>query len=124
MRIFRFNTHLAKRIDKFDSQNAFVCPVLRTNGFVQVGCFFVQPEGRIGMHPAVTNQLLMVVQGKGWVRSNTSAPVFVEMGDAIYWEEGEWHEAGSDDGMMAFVWEGKTLNPGQFMLTQTSETLT
>jgi quercetin dioxygenase-like cupin family protein len=116
VRIFRFNTHLVQRIDKFDSHNAFVNPVLSTNGFVQVGCFFVQPSGLIGLHPAVANRLFIVVQGKGWVRSDASAPVFVEMGDAIYWEEGEWHEVGSDDGMMAFVVEGKTVNPGKFSL--------
>ena len=39
----------------------------------------------------------------------------IRAGQAAFWENGEWHSAGSDTGMIAIVVEGESLDPGQFM---------
>jgi hypothetical protein len=39
----------------------------------------------------------------------------VEPGMAVFWQEGEMHESGSDDGMTAIVAEGSRLDPERYL---------
>jgi hypothetical protein len=59
----------------------------------------------IGYHQATVPQLLLVVEGKGWVRGESSERTGIETGQGIDWEEGEWHAAGTETGMTAFIIE-------------------
>jgi hypothetical protein len=78
---------------------------------------YVGSKGVIGYHQAVTPQLFLIVEGKGWVRGGSSDERMpIGMGQAAFWEKGEWHESGTDTGMTAIVMEGETLIPSEFKL--------
>ena len=62
------------------------------------------PGGRIGMHPAVDEQLFILVAGEGDVRSGSEA-VHVVAGDAVRWLRGEEHETTTQTGLVAIVIE-------------------
>jgi quercetin dioxygenase-like cupin family protein len=62
------------------------------------------PGGRIGTHPAVDEQLFIVVAGEGDVRSGSDA-VHVVAGDAVRWSPGEEHEMTTETGLVAIVVE-------------------
>ena len=115
MQIFRFDREAARPIPAFGSTKAFIARGVRSPGSTQIGCFYLEPGGVIGYHQATCPQLLLVVQGEGWVRAGESGRVAVKTGDAVFWEAGEWHETGTDTGLMALPVEAEGLNPGQFM---------
>ena len=115
MHIFRFDRDSARPIPAFGSTNAYIARGVRTPGPTQIGCFYLEPGGVVGYHQATCPQLLLVVQGEGWVRAGDGARVPVKAGDALFWEAGEWHETGTDSGLTALPIEAEGLNPGQFM---------
>ena len=57
-------------------------------------------------------QLLAVVEGEGWIRGNDDGRTPIRVGDAVFWEAGEWHETGSEAGMVALVIESARLAAG------------
>lgn len=74
---------------------------------LHVGCMRLRPGGAVGYHQATTRQLFAVVEGTGWTRSGEAGrrePI--SAGGAVIWESGEWHEVGTDDGLVAIVVEG------------------
>ncbi|WP_326492584.1 cupin [Alicyclobacillus dauci] len=70
-----------------------------------IGCMHLESNGIIGFHQTITPQLLLVVNGEGWVRCDSEEKVYVTVGDAIFWQEGEWHETKTDTGLTAIVIE-------------------
>jgi quercetin dioxygenase-like cupin family protein len=70
------------------------------------------PGGVIGLHQATGPQLLAVVEGKGWFRGRDGERTSVGAGDAIFWDEGDWHETGTDAGLIAIVIESPHLSEG------------
>jgi quercetin dioxygenase-like cupin family protein len=71
----------------------------------------VQPGGMTSAHAAVTNQLFLVVEGEGWVRSAPGGPVVIKSGQAAFWTASENHESGSDTGMVVIILEGSDVGP-------------
>lgn len=65
--------------------------------------------GRVGLHPAARNQVLVVVSGAGEVRSGSEPPVAVRAGDVVSWRAGEEHETASSTGLVALVVEAPDL---------------
>ena len=61
-------------------------------------------------HSAVAPQLFVVVRGTGWVSGADGARDVIAAGEAVLWEQGEEHESGSDEGMMALVLESESLD--------------
>lgn len=118
LQVFRFDREAARPIPAFGSRNAFIARGVRTPGPTQIGCFYLEPGGVVGYHQTTTPQLLLVVQGEGWVRAGSEERLVVKAGDAIFWEAGEWHETGTDTGLVALPVEAEGLNPGQFMPTR------
>ncbi|KXG09278.1 hypothetical protein AT864_02508 [Anoxybacillus sp. P3H1B] len=47
--------------------------------------------------------------------------VFVKSGEAVFWEQGEWHESGSDQGMAAMIVQSEHLTPKYLIQLQVSE---
>ncbi len=74
-----------------------------------VAVAILAPDGAIGRHPAAVLQLFVVVEGSGWVAGGDTERVEVAAGDAVLWEAGEEHEAGTDAGMVALVVESNAL---------------
>ena len=106
-RTFRFDADLGRRVSKFGSD--FVLSRLFHSEELHVGCMRLGPGGLIGMHPAGTPQLLAVVEGEGWIRGEEGTKTRVSAGGAVFWEEGEMHETGTDAGLVAIVIETRML---------------
>jgi quercetin dioxygenase-like cupin family protein len=112
-RTFRFDAELGRRITQYGSD--FVMSRLFHSADIHVGCMRLGPGGRIGMHRASTPQLLAVVEGQGWTRGEDGEKTPISAGGAIFWEQGEMHETGTDSGMMAIVIEAAALRDGEHM---------
>jgi hypothetical protein len=69
--------------------------------------------GRIGRHPAVGRQVLLLVSGDATVSGQEGVSVELAPGQIAVWEPGELHETTSAAGMTAFVVEGDLgISPG------------
>jgi quercetin dioxygenase-like cupin family protein len=117
MKIFRFDAGVGRRIEQFGSTNLVLSGVARLTAEAQVSCMYIGPGGTVGYHPAVTPQLVLVVQGEGWVRGETAQQVPIRAGQAAFWQAGEGHASGSAAGMTAIVIESRGLNPEQMTRT-------
>lgn len=115
MKIYRFDVDAGRTIDKFGSVNFILSRIVRLNADAQVSCLYLGPNGNVGYHQAVTPQLFLVVQGEGWARNETSKRVPISMGHAVFWDKDEWHESGTNAGLIAIVIESEVLNPSEFM---------
>lgn len=115
MRLFRFDVEVGQQVTAFGSHDVILSRILRTTDDVQIGCFYVRPDGVIGLHQAVGPQLFLVVHGEGWARGKDESRTPIHFGQAVYWEHGEWHETGSQNGLTAIVMEGSKLEPERFM---------
>ena len=71
--------------------------------------------GLVGLHQASGPQLLAVVEGEGWIRSNDAGRTAISAGDAVFWDAGEWHETGSEAGLVALVIESAALSVGDHL---------
>ncbi len=115
MKIFRFDPETGKSIDRYSSSGFIVSRVVELFGEAFVNCAYLNPGGIIGYHQAAAPQLFLVVQGDGWVRAETFRPVPIQVGQAAYWESGEWHESGTESGMTALIIEGTHFDPAKLM---------
>jgi quercetin dioxygenase-like cupin family protein len=80
---------------------------------LHVGCMRLPPGGLIGLHQASGPQLVAIVEGEGWIRGETEERTTISAGEAVFWEGGEWHETGSDGGLVALVIESPYLAAGE-----------
>ena len=119
MKLYRFDRETAHPISQYDSAGVSIGRVGRFEGPLQVGCFHVAAGGVVGFHQATTPQLFLVMDGEGWVRGEEATRTPIAPGQAAFWEAGEWHESGSEQGMLAVVIEGPGLNPERYMPTLT-----
>ena len=110
MRVFRFDASAGQPVGLHGS--AFILSrIARPSGDVRIGCMHVEAGGSIGYHQTTVPQLALVVGGAGWVRGEHPEKQPIVVGQAVFWEGGEWHAAGTDDGMMLIVIEATTLDP-------------
>jgi quercetin dioxygenase-like cupin family protein len=115
MKVFRFDPDVGRPITAFGSHDVLLSRIMRTSSGVQIGCMHVQPNGVIGLHQAVGPQLFLVVQGQGWARGKDTPRTAIHAGQAVFWEDQEWHETGTETGLVAIVIEGEVLEPERFM---------
>lgn len=92
--------------------------VLQTDMETHIGCMYLEGNGVIGYHQAIVPQLLLVVNGEGYVRNDKEGYIKVQAGDAVFWEQDEWHETETVHGLTAIVIESVELNPSAFMPLQ------
>lgn len=85
-----------------------------TENSSHVGMMQLDEGGIVGYHDAKVPQLLIILDGAGWVRSGEEEKVKVVVGDVVLWEKGEGHETTSDKGMKAIVIESKGLDINSF----------
>ncbi|SHG64455.1 cupin domain-containing protein [Ornithinibacillus halophilus] len=114
MKIFNFSKEHGKQITKFNS-DFVMSRIIQTEKPAHIGSMYLEENGIIGFHQAVVPQLLLIVNGEGFVRGNEEEYIKVQSGDAIFWEKGEWHETKTDTGLIAIVIESETLKPSTFM---------
>ena len=105
MKIFRFDRETGKAVDRFGSTGFTLTRVAHLLEETMIQCAYLEPGGVIGYHQATVAQLFLVVQGEGWVREQAPERTQIQAGQGAYWEEGEWHEAGTETGMTAIIIE-------------------
>jgi quercetin dioxygenase-like cupin family protein len=115
MEIFRFDPEVGKSIDRYDSSGFIISRVIHLFDEAVVNCAYVSSGGVIGYHQATLSQLFLVVQGEGWVRSESNERFSIQAGQAAYWKRGEWHESGTKTGMTAIMIEGGEFDPAKLM---------
>jgi gentisate 1,2-dioxygenase len=115
VKLLRFDAGVGKAIDVFGSRGLVQSRMAMSSEPVQAGCFYLTVGGMVGYHQTVKNQLFAVVQGTGWVRGQDKERVPITAGQAAFWEAGEWHESGTDEGMTVIVMEGDGLDSAQYM---------
>lgn len=114
MKIYSFNKNNGKKIEKFNS-DFIMSRIIQTNNQANIGCMHLEQNGVIGYHQAIVPQLLLIMNGEGYVCSEKKDYYKVQVGDAIFWEKDEWHETKTDSGLTAIVIESEELNPSMFM---------
>jgi quercetin dioxygenase-like cupin family protein len=93
----------------FDSRHAWITHLARSDSRTSLVCIQIEAGGIVGHHETLGEQLFIVVSGSGWVRGEAAQRYAIQTGQAAYWREGEWHEAGSDAGMSVIIIESDRL---------------
>ncbi|WKA56555.1 cupin [Planococcus shixiaomingii] len=108
MKVYTFEKESGKHITAFNS--SFVMTrIARTESATHVGMVFLEPGETIGFHKAVVPQLLLVIEGEGWVRSDMHQKRLIKKGEAVSWTKGEGHETTTESGLTALVIEAEDL---------------
>lgn len=107
MRVFDFGAAEGRRVTQHASDFT-ISRLVHTSG-IHVGCMRLAAGGVVGYHQAVTHQVLAVVEGAGWTRGEGTDRTPIAAGAAVYWRPGEWHETGTNAGLVAIVIEGDVL---------------
>jgi len=115
MKIFRFDSDVGQEIDQFGSVNVTISKIVHLKNDAVVHCVYIRPNGKIGSHQAVTQQLFLLVQGEGWVRGESNEKHTIQAGQAAFWEKDEWHESSTGTGMTAVIIEAVHIDPAEFM---------
>jgi quercetin dioxygenase-like cupin family protein len=115
LKIYKFNKEDGKKVQKYNSNLATYLKFLQTNEVANIGCMYIDPQGMLGHHEAPIAQLFVVVQGEGWVTGEDKKRINIKVGEAAFWEKGEWHTSGSNNGMTAILIQSESLNPELFM---------
>ncbi|WP_373232235.1 cupin [Cohnella sp.] len=110
MRIYNFSKELGKNIQAFNSNNLFMTRILKDSDHTYVGCMHIEENGEVGLHQATIPQLLLIVNGEGWVKGNERIEYRIQTGYAVFWEAEEWHETRTDKGLTAIIIESKSMN--------------
>ena len=110
MKLFRFDPEVGKSIDAYGSSGFVISRIVRLFDEAVVNCAYLEANGVIGFHQAVIPQLFLVMQGEGWVRSSSPERTTIQAGQAVYWGKGEWHESGTEMGMIAIIIEGVNID--------------
>jgi len=114
MNIYHLSKKNGKNITQFES-NFIMSRIINTKASANIGCMYLEENGVIGYHQAVVPQLLLILEGEGYVRNEQEQYFQVQPGDAIFWEKDEWHETKTDKGLTGIVIESEQLNPATFM---------
>ncbi|MFJ7736318.1 cupin [Lysinibacillus sp. NPDC097287] len=114
MEFYKFSKDNGKMISKFNS-DFVMSRIIQINEAASIGCMHLDKKGIVGYHQAVVPQLLLILNGEGYVRGEKEEYFKVQSGDAVFWEKHEWHERKSNTGLTAIVIESEELNPSLFM---------
>lgn len=115
MDFYIFTKEAGKKVTHFNS-DFIMSRIVTTDRPAQIGFMHLEENGIIGFHQAVVPQLLLIINGEGWVRGKEATKFFVKAGDAVFWEKGEWHETTTEKGLTAFVIESEQLMPSLLKL--------
>ncbi|HEU4675410.1 MAG TPA: hypothetical protein VFS29_05450 [Motilibacteraceae bacterium] len=113
MRLIPFDAGRGADITRFGTHGVRGVPLARATELARysVLVMHLDPGGAVGRHEAVVDQLFAVVAGSGWAEGADAARVEVAAGQAVLWEAGEEHAAGTDVGLTALVVEADELSP-------------
>ena len=106
MRIVQVGAVQPRTIEKFGSRG-FTIGTLCPDACVAAAT--LEAHGRIGRHPAVVDQCLLVIEGRASVSGGDGSTVAIEAGQAALWVAGEDHETKTDEGARILIIEGRGL---------------
>ncbi|MGY0691882.1 cupin [Virgibacillus sp. FSP13] len=95
MEFYKFNKNSGKRISNFNS-DFIMSSIIQTNKATNIGCMYLNENGNVGYHQAAVPQLLLILNGEGYVRNEKDEYCKVYSGDAVFWEKDEWDETKTD----------------------------
>ena len=111
MRVIEFSRRHAQPIELFGSVAASSVRLGDGKGEAHVHCIHFEPGGSIGEHPTGFGQLLLVIDGAGWVSGAEGKRIALSAGQGAFFEKGERHAKGSDSGMTALMVQVSELQP-------------
>lgn len=111
MQIYNFAPETAHVILAYDSQNISLTHIAADISSARVVVMYIAQGGTVGFHPTQGDQLFLVVQGSGWVTGGDRRRRNIAAGQAAFWQNGEWHESGSEAGMTAVIIEAESIQP-------------
>jgi len=115
MKLYSFDPKADQETDQFGSVKAIIAKAVAMEPEAAVNVAYIHPMERIGYYEEAAPQLFLLVEGAGWVRNEFDEVFPVKEGQAIFWEQNEWHESGSDNGMTAVIIEGVSFDPAKLM---------
>lgn len=115
MKIYRFDKEVSKQVNAYNSKNFFISPISRIQEeqveIMQIAGMHLTKDGLIGGHKTTVKQMLIVVEGEGWVKGEDRESHPIKKGQVALWEPGEWHETSTENGMVAINIESEKLIP-------------
>lgn len=114
MKIIRLDQIEGKQIKQYGSENFIMRKIVMPNQPAHVGVIQLEANGVIGYHSAAVPQALIIIDGKGWVKTGSDDYVTVTAGDIVLWEKGEGHETKSESGLTAIIVESEDLDISSF----------
>ena len=114
LKMYSLNKQYGQPISQFES-NFMMNRIIQTDQEVRIGCMYLDHNGIIGYHQASEDQLLLIINGDGSVRTSDPDQLPIQAGQAVFWKKGEWHETKTTTGLTAIVIEGSSLNPDRFL---------
>lgn len=114
MRVFSFAAVKGRHISAFGSEGATISPITKGPRSQQTAALHLEPNGVLGSHKAISDQLLIVTSGVAEVSTQTGKSTntyTLSPGDAILWRSGEVHEIRAGrDGLLGILLEGDVLS--------------
>ena len=114
MHVFSFSAVKGRHISAFGSKGATISPVTRGPRSQQTVALHLEPNGVLGSHKAVSDQLLIVTSGIAEVTTESGKSKIsytLSPGNAILWRSGEVHEIrAGHEGLLGIILEGDTLS--------------
>jgi quercetin dioxygenase-like cupin family protein len=108
MEIVAFDAGRARQVTHFGSDGFGVVPMVRAEAFA-VTVLHLAAGGVVGTHPAVVDQLLMVVSGSGETAGADGDWRPIRAGQAALWVAGEQHTTRAFEPMVALAVEAAGL---------------
>jgi len=115
MKLYSFDPKANQEDDQFGSVKAMIAKAVSLEPEATVNVVYVRPTERIGYYQEVAPQLFLLVEGEGWIRDEFDDIFPIQEGQAVFWEQNEWHESGSETGMTAVIIEGVSFDPAELM---------
>lgn len=109
MKRYAFDSETTQPITQFGSAGVAITHMVQSLAAASVVCVRIEAGGTLGRHPAVNDQLFLVVEGSGEVSGEEGVFVPIEASHAAFWQTGEQHETRSETGLTAVIIEGKDL---------------
>lgn len=113
MRIVRFAADLAERIGPrpYEVEGTASLELAEGSGEAHAYVLYFEPGGVIGPHEAGFGQMLLPLEGAGWVAGGDGERLRLGVGRAAFIERGEIHSKGSETGMTALMVQVRELTP-------------
>jgi hypothetical protein len=107
MRIFQINQSQNEEVKEFDSQGAYISPIVEVIAGATIHWLWFDPHSIIGLHKTESPLIYIVAEGDGWVRGEQIEPMEVSSQDCVFWDSGELCEVGTATGMQVIAIESR-----------------